>query len=221
MNVSASNAVCDAVENIVFPRISDMPSGMYSVAVTRFCHRDTENPGFTVQVDVKGEVTEFVNPGQYGVGNKTEVLKFSVDANKNVMLLTESGVASTAATTQEVWGINTNTWVPVKAMMHSPNAWGNADEEANEPELGSVIGNKHTFFMLEGCSNPEDARGIYNEFLHGSLHAHRKAMELIGSKIKATNDPHQLSGLGFSHTSRGHVYVRVTGATTRILKVTF
>jgi hypothetical protein len=74
---------------------------------------------------------------------------------------------------------------------------------------GNATGNKHWFFMLAGCKNPEPTRGIYNEFLLGHLDKHRKVFEVLGDKIKCPVADEQLSGVGFSSTIRATVTVLV------------
>ena len=84
--------------------------------------------------------------------------------------------------------------------MFSPNYW---DDNVNS--------NKHWFFILDKCLNPEPVRGIYNEFLSNELHEHRKVFEVLGSKTKCPYDEQQLSGVGFSSTKRDEVKIHVTG----------
>ena len=98
----------------------------------------------------------------------------------------------------------------VSMVMHSPNHWD-----------GNKTGNKHWFFILEGCKQPGKVRGFYNEFLVDTLHEHRKVFEVLGSKMKAEEADYQLSGLGFSSTQRNHVYCRVSGSFDRTIKITF
>jgi hypothetical protein len=74
--------------------------------------------------------------------------------------------------------------------MLSPNHWENSNKS----------GNKHYFFMLDGCMNPEPTRGIYNEFLASPLEKHRKVFEVLGSKTMCQPSNDQLSGIGFSTT---------------------
>ena len=93
-------------------------------------------------------------------------------------------------------------------VMLSPNYW---DEKE--------IGNKHYFFMLDGCVNDGQARGFFNEFLRGDLDKHRKVIEIVGSKMKTEESVNQLSGLGFSETKHNEILVRVKGNFTRTLKV--
>ena len=97
-------------------------------------------------------------------------------------------------------------------VMMSPNHW---------ESTGSAIGNKHFFFMLDGCANPDPARGFFNEFLKEELNVHRKVFEAIGSKVKAEYSPDQLSGLGFSSTQRDSILCKLSGKFNRVIKLTF
>ena len=83
------------------------------------------------------------------------------------------------------------------------------------------MGNKHYFFALEGCLNDGKARGFFNEFLVPELDAHRKVIEIVGAKMRTDESDKQLSGLGFSSTQRNSVLCRVSGAFSRVIKLTF
>ena len=95
--------------------------------------------------------------------------------------------------------------------MHSPNHWdGNQD------------GNKHWFFILDGCKNDLPTRGIYNEFLRGDLTEHRKVFEVLGDKTKCPVVDEQLSGIGFSSTRNDVATIAVIRDSRRKLyEVTF
>ena len=112
-------------------------------------------------------------------------------------------------TSREVWGLKTQTFQPVNVLMLSPNHW---DDRA--------VGNKHYFFMIDGCRNDGTARGFFNEFLKADLDKHRKVLEMVGSKMKIEG-AEQLSGLGFSSTMRNSIVCRVKGSFTRTIKITF
>ena len=95
--------------------------------------------------------------------------------------------------------------------MLSPNYWGQ-----------NAVGNKHTFFVIEGARNDELTRGFYNEFLHPRLEPHRKVFEVIGDKTKCQPavDGQQLSGLGFSSTKHETFLVRAQqGKKQRVFSV--
>jgi hypothetical protein len=101
----------------------------------------------------------------------------------------------------EKWGVSIGNPVKVNTIMLSPNHWENSGN----------TGNKHWFFILEGCKNPEPTRGIYNEFLSGKLEKHRKVFEILGDKTKCVPVEEQLSGVGFSSTRKDKVSVIADG----------
>jgi hypothetical protein len=90
--------------------------------------------------------------------------------------------------------------------MLSPNYW---DEQTS--------GNKHYFFMLEGCKNPSAVRGFYNEFLSNSLTPHRKVFEVLSAAMKCEPTDNQLSGVGFSSTLKNNLHVKVDGRPYNII----
>ena len=95
--------------------------------------------------------------------------------------------------------------------MFSPNFW--------DGQKG--IGNKHYFFMLEGCTNTDTPRGFFNEFLNQDLMEHKRVFEVLGNKMSVKESDNQLSGLGFSSTKRDSIIVKVEGSFNRTLKVNF
>ena len=107
-------------------------------------------------------------------------------------------------------GLTTEQYVKVNAVMLSPNHW-----------TGNAVGNKHTFFVIDGAKNDEQTRGFfYNEFLPPRLEPHRKVFEVIGDKTKCAPTDGQLSGLGFSSTKKDAFIARVQqGKRQRIFNV--
>jgi hypothetical protein len=97
--------------------------------------------------------------------------------------------------------------------MLSPNYWAD----------GGGVGNKHWFFMLDGCMDTvNNPRGFYNEFLRDELTPHRKVIEMVGAKATVPPADEQLSGLGFSSTQKNELLARVKGSNfTRTVKVSF
>lgn len=204
--MSARNSV-DPVENITFPTKRSIYNGVHTIKVNNYCKRNSHNPGFVVELEYQGKVTTFTYDKPVKDGETITALTFKYTDGKLEIL---DSLPSTSVS-KEVWGLSTQKFHRVSAMMLSPNHWD--DNKA---------GNKHYFFMLEGFKNPESVRGFYNEFLSDELREHRKVFELLGSKMKAAYTDDQLSGLGFSSTIRNELIVRAKGSNgTRLYKVKF
>lgn len=205
------NAGCgttrEPVENIYYASKSTLQEGVYNLYVNQYSRRDSVDIGFEVELDFMGEVMHFGY--DKGVSGNVVVAKFSY-SHKDGIKIIESLPSTTAS--KEVWGLTTNKYHKVNLMMYSPNHW---------ESTGSGVGNKHYMFMLDGCSNPEPARGFFNEYLDESLNEHRKVLELVGSKVKADSGAEQLSGLGFSSTQHTSVLCKVSGSFNRIVKIVF
>lgn len=186
------------VENVSWRLV---PDGNYTVRVHQYMRRETTDVGFVVEVENEGQLFQLA-------------YKAPVDGLVDVCVLTLKGgiITNTAVAkglvgggiSQEVWGIATETFVKVNTLLYSPNHWD-----------GEATGNKHYFFILEGCKNPEPTRGIYNEYLKSSLEPHRKVFEVLGNKTKCPVVDKQLSGLGFSSTRKDVVTVKVQGVATQ------
>lgn len=195
----------EAVENVTWKRISNMSPGNYRVCVRNFAPRETCDVGFQVEVEYKGEIQTFAYNKR--VSEDVDVLEFRYDPKEGISF---KPVLPSSTASREVWGIDTEKFHKVNMAMLSPNFWD-----------GQEIGNKHWFFILDKCVNPDPARGFYNEFLRGDLVEHRKVFETLSSKLKAEYSDRQLSGLGFSSTQRNELIVRVKGAYSRTLKIKF
>lgn len=188
------------VENITFPDVTRMPEGDYICKIHNWALRQPTKGGFKAEIEFAGQVFEY----EYDkpLGNKEWVDVATVTLKDGVFTIKHHLPCSTSS--HGVWGINTEQFVRVTTLMFSPNFWD-----------GQEIGNKHWFFLLEGCKNPEPARGIYNEFLTPELEKHRKVFEVLGDKTKCQPTDDQLSGVGFSSTRGDEVVVQVTGEKLR------
>jgi hypothetical protein len=205
MNVTPTTR--EPVENVSWLRVDD---GSYRVWVNSFNKRDSEDVGFVVEMEVEGKLTHFSYNKAVRDREDVQVISFRVSRGRVEKVETGPGIVS-AGISQEKWGLHTETFVKVNAITLSPNYWG-----------GNAVGNKHTFFVLDGAKNDEPTRGIYNEFLHSRLETHRKVFEVIGDKTKCQPTEGQLSGLGFSSTKKDIVTVRVQqGVKQRMFNVTF
>jgi hypothetical protein len=194
-----------AVENITFESRRKMPVGDYAFKVHNF-RSDRGDTGFRAQIEFDGVIHEFSYPKKLRQGEKVAVATVHWDGTSFTM----KSHLDSSASTQEVWGMTTQQFVKLETLMYSPNYW---DDRCQ--------GNKHHFFILADCLNPEDSRGFYNEFLDEKLSEHRKVFEVLGSKMRAAHTDRQLSGLGFSSTQRNHVFCKIAGNFTRTIKVCF
>lgn len=193
------------VENIVLPERRLMPGGGYSVEVNNFYQRETKDVGFEIEMEFDGAIHSFSYPKIVKHGETVQVCTFTY-SHAEGLKITESLPFKQASKT--LWNLPTQTFHKVRMVMQSPNYWD-----------GGGVGNKHLFFMLEGCQNDGVARGFFNEFLAEALSPHRKVLEMVGARMTTDKSDAQLSGLGFSSTQRDSLLCRVTGAFTRTVKV--
>ena len=195
-----------AVENITWADKSEMVDGDYEFFVHNYCHSNGTS-GFTAEIEFDGQIYEFEYDQPLRQGQNVPVA--TVTLKDGVFTIKEKLPSTTSS--REIWGINTNQFVPVTVMCYSPNYW---DEQTG-------IGHKHYLFMLNGCVNEDTPNGFFNEFLKQELVQHKRVFEALGSKMHVADDPNQLSGIGFSSTKRDDVIVKVKGATERVLKIKF
>ena len=193
------------VENISWPGGSKLKPGVYKFQVHNYSgHRN--HTGFDAEVEFDGEIHSFSHRAAFT--NTIDVAEVTVakDGTFTIKNLLE-GTARVPSRT--LWNLPTGQFHRAQFISQSPNHW----------EGSSGLGNKHLFFMLTGCTSDETPNGFFNEFLRPDLEKHRKVFEALGAKMRATPSQDQLSGLGFSSTTRDHLICRVTGRTTRVVKV--
>ncbi len=191
MNVTRDRR--DAVENVCWDYVAD---GKYRIEVNNFTPREQIDVGFVLEFEIDGAVQTFT----YDKRVVGYVPALTLTAKKGVVeVACESGVKR-GNSSNEKWGITSEQFVRVDTIMLSPNHWD-----------GEKTGNKHLFFFIKDCNNPDTTRGIYNEFLNPSLEQHGKVFEMLGAKSKCPQSDTQLSGLGFSSTRGDTVVVKVQG----------
>lgn len=185
------------IENITFPTLSRMPEGKYVCKIHNWSLRQPTKGGFKAEIEFEGQIFEYevdrplkqkewITVAEVTLKNG----KFSIDHK-----------LPTTSSSKEKWGVPTQVPVKVQTIMLSPNHW----------EQAGAVGNKHWFFILEGCRVDAPARGLYNEFLRSDLNEHRKVFEVLGSKTKCQPTPEHLAGVGFSETRKDTINVIADG----------
>ena len=193
------------IENITWVTKSKMKPGKYKMIVNNY--DSGHNTGFTAQIEFNNEIYNFeYNKKLLGKIHIADV----VYDGENFKLIPNIPLGSAATISNTKWGVDTNKYHKVSMVLNSPNHW-----DDNE------VGNKHVFFIIEGCESDEPVRGFFNEFLTENMMKHKKVFETLGNKLKVPESKPQLSGIGFSTTQRNSVILKITGKFERILKVIF
>lgn len=198
-----SGMMAEPVENIFYEDVQRMRNGTYRLVVHNYYRRST-GVGFTVEVEALGDTYTLDYNQVIKDGENIEIAKITLEDGK----FTITGNIESKPKSKQIWNVSTCNFHKVDAIMFSPNHWD-----------GEETGNKHVFFMLDGCVNTEQTRGFYNEFLKQELNEHRKVFEMLGGKLKTPKSDRQLSGLGFSTTKKDEIVVKVTGTFSRIIKI--
>ena len=191
------------VENIAWSNLSKMKNGVYKFWVNQFSARNSK--GFNAEIEFDGEVYsyEYNKPVSGNIPVAEVILKNGIFTINHI--LPESNVSS-----KELYGLQTNEFHKVNLVCLSPNHW----------DINNV-GNKHFFFMLQGCKCPTSIRSFHNENLLPELAQHRKVLEVLGTTNMINPTEKQLSGLGFNATVRDELIVRLQGSHKRVIKIKF
>jgi hypothetical protein len=206
IDANFNHIVTDPVENLRWSK-NQLATGDYPIHVNNYSIREGGN-SFTIQVEFKGEITNYTYP----LNLTTRVDAFTLKYNKKkdtIRIVKLDKRFTSDAVAKEIWGLKTNTFIPVTMATLSPNYWG-FDK-----------GNKHYLFMLEGCRNPDPVRGIYNEFLVDTLRTARKSLELLANKTMCEYSDNQLAGVGFSSTVDNTITVKTKGDLSRTYIIKF
>lgn len=197
-----------AVENITWEDMSRMKPGVYKFFVHQYSGRVRH--GFRAEIEFNGEIHRFDYDKSMRTDERVQVAEVTLDANGNFSIK-EKLAGNSSISSHEIWGVNTNQFVPVSVISYSPNYFDEQDG----------IGHRHLFFFLKDCVNTEEPNGFYLEFLDNNLMKHKRVFEALGAKCHVEDTGDQLSGIGFSMTKRADLVVKVKGATERIMKIKF
>lgn len=206
VDIQNPNRDIPAVENITWLNKDSMDNGTYEFFVHQYTNRGGK-AGFKAEVEFDGSIYSFEYNKEL---RQNESIKVAEIMLKDGVFTIKENLSSTTFS-KDVWGVNTNQFVPVSVAMFSPNYW---DEQ-------NGIGHKHYMFMLKNCINPEQPNGFFNEYLKEDLMQHKRVFEALGGKMAVKETDDQLSGLGLSSTKRNELLIKVKGTTERVLKVKF
>ena len=193
------------VENIIYLEERKMIEGTYRVAVNQFSKRESIDVGFSMEMEVGGEIYDF----EYNkpVSGTVTVAEFTYKRGEGIKFVSQ---LQSRTVSKDLWGMKTNQFQKVSMIMKSPNHWD-----------GEGVGNEHLFFIIDKAKNEERPRGFFNEFLKEDLMKNKRVFEALASRSTVEPAEKELSGLGFSSTQSNSVLCKVTGAFTRTLKINF
>jgi hypothetical protein len=191
-----------AVENITWINKNKMGDGVYKLWVNQYSSRNSQ--GFKAEIEFGGDV--YTYSYDKAVSNNVNVAEITL---KNGEFTIKHLLPETTAS-RDIYGLETNQFHKVNLVCLSPNHWG-----------VNNVGNKHYFFMLDGCKSPSSIRSFHNENLASDLLEHKKVMEVLGATNMISPADKQLSGLGFNATVNDELIVKLGGNFKRTLKIKF
>lgn len=190
------------IENITWQK--DLKDMDYHFFVRNF--NGNGNKGFKAEIEFGGETFNYFQ--QTPTSHKQDVKVATVSVKDGEMSITHHLPES--STSKEVYGLETNQFHKVNLVCLSPNHWGDNN-----------TGNKHYFFMMNGCKSPIAIRSFHNENLLPELAQHKRVLEILGATNMIETSDKQLSGLGFNHTVKDELVVKLQGTHRRMLKIKF
>jgi hypothetical protein len=185
------------VENIYLPEESRLLEGTYKLYVKNYSWK-MGNTGFVIDVKIGDQTLQLVHDRPIQDSQIVDCLEFTYSRSNGIKIvksLNNVGLGFSTSS-REIWGIQTNNWVPVKLITKSPNRW-----------CGSEVGPEHVFFFLLGCKNKDtNLLGLTQEFLRQDLKTqHSRVFQLLMNRmlVEDADAENQLSGLGFSTAQSG------------------
>lgn len=204
LDVDMIRPVQTGVENIYYNRFSD---GKYEFFIQNYDGRNHKQCKAEIFID--GEIYTYLVPRMIKFKENVGIASVYIKKGKLDHIEHSEYLCDGNSVSKEIYGLETNQFHKVNLVCLSPNHWE------------SSVGNKHYFFMLEGCKSPTQIRGFHNENLISELREHRKVMEVLANTTMVESTDGQLSGLGFNATVRDELVVRLKGSHNRVLRIQF
>jgi hypothetical protein len=188
------------IENITWQK--HIPDMQYQFFVRNFDGR--QNAGFKVEIEFDGNIYNYFH--QVPAFGDVQIATINVK-NGEISIVHHMPESSSS---KELYGLASEQFHKVNLVCVSPNHWG----ENN-------VGNKHYFFMLDGCKCLTSIRSFHAENLIPELAQHRKVLEVLGNTTMISPVDKQLSGLGYNATVSDELIVKLQGSHKRIIKIKF
>lgn len=194
------------VENIFWTDRNKLRDGRYKFYIHNF--NGNHNKGAKAEIAFGDDVyTYLIN---HEIRGNVDIATVVIKDGEVIEIEQSNYLINSDAVGGELYGLETNQFHKVNLICLSPNHWGD-----------TPTGNKHYFFMLEGCKAPSQIRSFHNENLISDLLKHRKVMEVLANTTMVDSTEHQLSGLGFNATVHDELIVRLKGTHNRVIKIQF
>lgn len=204
LDVDMIDPVKTGVENIYYNHFSD---GKYEFFIQNYDGGNHKTCKAEIFID--GDIYTYLVPRMIKYTEDVGIASVYIKNGKLYHIEHSKYLCDGTSVSKEIYGLETNQFHKVNLVCLSPNHWE------------SAVGNKHYFFMLQGCKSPIQIRGFHNENLIPKLREHRKVMEVLANTTMVESTDGQLSGLGFNATVRDELVVRLKGSHNRVLRIQF
>jgi len=171
-----------AIENIVWQQLKN---GTYKMFVHNFSSNSLKN-GFKCEIVFNN--TKYTYHCKKRVSGRS-IIDIATVTYKNGQILIQHHLEPKESSIAK--------FIPIDMIMLSPNHW-----------IGNNIGNKHYIFVSSSVTTDKPFRGLYNEFLNNKYQKHKKAFDLLASKLQCTPNENGISGYGFSETKKINIFVK-------------
>lgn len=201
LDVDMINPSTVGIENITWQQ--KLKDGKYHFFVRNFSGH-TNHKGFKLEIEFDGNTYNY-----YCTDIFTRDKSVATVTVKNRVMSIEHHLPESSSS-KELYSLESSQFHKVNLVCLSPNHWGE-----------NSTGNKHYFFMLDGCRTDKSIRSFHIENLISELTTHRKVLEVLGNTTMLEPSDKQLSGLGFNATVKDELIVKLKGSHQRVIKIKF
>lgn len=202
LDIDMINPSKTGIENMTIDQLKI--DGEYSLKVHNYSGH-TNFRGFKIEIEYDGNTFEYAYLQPF-----TGFKSVATITIKDGSIVDIKHALPESSSNKEIYGLESNQFHKVNLVCLSPNHWE-----------GNNVGNKHYFFMLDGCKCPTSIRSFHAENLIPELANHRKVLEVLGNTTMIEPTDKQLSGLGFNATVKDELILKLAGTHKRVIKIKF